>query len=369
MAEAVVTTTATAGRRRPHQGLVDCDVHNMMGPDFGTYLPQRWRSYYADYGMRNASSRAYFVTLPHARAARSDAWPPSGLAPGADLDFMREQLLDAWGTSYAVLNPLDLLRFAEEPDDYAAALVRATNDCTLAAWLEPEPRFLASICIAFENVAAAVEEIHRLGDHPRCVQVLFNCRTRDPLGDKKYWPIYEAAVEHGLPIAMHVGGSGGNAITGAGWPSYYYEDHAGFAQAFQSQVLSLVTTGAFAQFPDLKFVLQEGGFTWLLSMQWRLDMAWELLRDELPHLDRRPSEYLRERFWFTTQPIEEPEKPEFLMQMLRRIDLDDRLMFATDYPHWDFDAPDLALPNTIPQALREQIFGGNARALYGLEPR
>ena len=42
------------------------------------------------------------------------------------------------------------------------------------------------------------------------------------------------------------------------------------------------------------------------------------------------------------------------------------LMFATDYPHWDFDAPDQALPGRLPLRIRAKIMAENARALYRL---
>ena len=42
-------------------------------------------------------------------------------------------------------------------------------------------------------------------------------------------------------------------------------------------------------------------------------------------------------------------------------------MFATDYPHWDFDAPDRALPRGLRRtACASAIMAGNARALYRL---
>jgi predicted TIM-barrel fold metal-dependent hydrolase len=39
-------------------------------------------------------------------------------------------------------------------------------------------------------------------------------------------------------------------------------------------------------------------------------------------------------------------------------------MFATDYPHWDFDAPDRAFPVRIPDDLRTRIYETHARELY-----
>ena len=41
-------------------------------------------------------------------------------------------------------------------------------------------------------------------------------------------------------------------------------------------------------------------------------------------------------------------------------------MFATDYPHWDFDAPDQAFPVRLPAELERKIYSENARAVYRL---
>lgn len=365
-----VGTAAVQGaavKRRASLAVIDCDVHNKIPNDeLLRYLPGRWSDYFRDYGYRAPNEISYFTTRPRGGgAARTDAFPPSGRPPGGDPAFTRLQLLDEWGHEKAVLNPIDQLIIGNVPVELAAQICRAVNDWTLEEFVHYDSRFVASICLPYEDVPLALAELERTAGTPGFVQVLFNARTREPLGNRRYWPIYEAATALGLPVSAHVGGVGGNTITGAGWPSYYFEDHSGFSQAFQAQVISLVCEGVFERFPEMRFVIQESGLAWIGPLMWRLDRSWKQLRSEVPHLDRLPSEVIREHIWFTTQPIEEPERPEYFEQLLDQMDMGDRLLFSSDYPHWDFDAPDQAIPRTVPRALREKIMAGNARELYG----
>jgi predicted TIM-barrel fold metal-dependent hydrolase len=250
--------------------------------------------------------------------------------------------------------------------EYGAARCSAINDWQLAEWIEPEPRLRASIVAPYEDGDLAAAEIDRLGDHPSFVQVLIESRTLEPLGRRKYWRMYEAAVRHDLPVGIHFGALGGWPITGVGHPSFYIEYHAGQLTSFQDQVISLVCEGVFERFPTLKIVLIEGGWGWLPPLMWRLDRAWRKLKDEVPHLRRAPSEYIREHVWFTTQPMEEPARRGEFAQLIADLAMDDRMMFATDYPHWDFDSPEAALPADVPTDLRRKIMADNARALYHL---
>jgi uncharacterized protein len=130
-------------------------------------------------------------------------------------------------------------------------------------------------------------------------------------------------------------------------------------------VTSLVIEGVFERFPNLKVVIVEGGFAWLAPLAWRLDKLYERMRGEVAHLGRKPSEYIRQHIWVTTQPIEEPADASHLFDMMEWIGWD-RLLFASDYPHWDFDDPFRAFPAGLASERRKQILTGNARAVYRL---
>jgi predicted TIM-barrel fold metal-dependent hydrolase len=354
-------------RRRTTTATIDCDIHNAL-PSEKALLPHlspRWRQHLETFGLRNYVFAGGSYPRLYPNAARADAWPPSGLPPGADLGFLQEQLLDAWQIEFGILNPL--IDGATHPNrDYGAAVASALNEWQIRDWVEPEPRLRASVIVNYEDGELAAAEIDRRGVDPRFVQILLIARTREPLGKRKYWKMYEAAERHGLPVGIHFGGFGGHPITGAGWPSFYIEDHCGMPQTFQAQVISLVCEGVFEAFPGLKFVLIEGGIAWLPPLMWRLDMSWKRLKAEVPQLRRLPSEYIRDHFWLTTQPMEEPPVRGHFHRLLNQLDMNDRLMFATDYPHWDFDSPEQAFPEKLSPDLETRIMAGNARALYRL---
>jgi predicted TIM-barrel fold metal-dependent hydrolase len=73
---------------------------------------------------------------------------------------------------------------------------------------------------------------------------------------------------------------------------------------------------------------------------------------------------MREHFWVSTQPMEEPEHPADLTDIMGWIGWD-RIMFASDYPHWDYDDPAIGLPANLGAEKRQMIRAGNAQALYG----
>lgn len=354
-----------ASRRPTRAGLVDCDTHNSWESwsEVEPFLATRWRDHVRTYGSRRYAGTAY----PRFWSNPEEQIPPSGRAPGADVDFMIADHLDRHQIAYTMLIPLNHVTDGMQNLALADALARAINEWQAAVWLDRDSRFRCSIVISSEDPENAAAEVRRAAQDRRFVQVQFAGRPAEPMGRKKYWPIYQACVDVGLPVMSHAFGSTGQPITGAGWPSYYLEDHIGPPQSMQANITSLVMEGVFDRFPTLKIVSVENGFGWVPALVWRMDNAYSVLRNEVPHLQRRPSEYVAEHVYFATQPVEEPNKPHHFQQLMDQYPaFADRLLFSSDYPHWDGDAPDRALPLIRDPGVRDRILRRNARQLYGL---
>jgi predicted TIM-barrel fold metal-dependent hydrolase len=210
----------------------------------------------------------------------------------------------------------------------------------------------------------AVKEIERWANHPGFVQIFLPIRSTQLYGNRNFWPVLETAVKHNLVICLHFGGSPGNPSTPTGWPSWYIEEYAGMAQVFQSQLINLIVEGVFAQFPNLRIVMAEGGWTWLPALMWRLDKEWKGLRFEIPWVKEYPSDLIRKHLRFTLQPIDAPPNPELLTQTMSQLESDELLLFSTDYPHWHFDDAQDALPKQLSETQRKKIMGENAVHFY-----
>ena len=135
------------------------------------------------------------------------------------------------------------------------------------------------------------------------------------------------------------------------------------AESSLSFLTSMVTRGVLVRDPNLRLVLFEAGFARAPPLAWRLYRIWHRLKAESPHLKRLPSEYLHDHVWLTTQPMEEPAHRTHVLDAIGWIGWD-RLLFAADYPHWDYDDPAHVLPMPLAEERKRGFFLGNVVSLY-----
>ena len=344
--------------------VVDVDVHEMLTSitDLAPYLDEPWRSRVeVNDGYKGPPGNPYSFPQPTGVAIQ-DAVTDDGSPAGSKLEMVQEQVLDRYGIEPAILISLFHPTDHQIQPEFATALASAYNDWVIENWLERDQRLRSSITVAAQEPEDAAREIDRLGSDPRFVQVILPAVAHHVFGRPFYRPIFEAAQRNDLVVAFH---QSGGTRTAVGLPPYYIEWHTAISQAWQSQLIGLIAGGVFDEFEELKVAMIESSWTWVPHLMWRFDYNYRSLRREVPWVRRLPSEYIRERVKFSTQPMEYPEDPGDLYRMFEMIGSDDFLMFATDYPHWDFDSPEQALPHTFPRDLRKKILSSNARDFYG----
>lgn len=345
--------------------VIDVDVHEVMTSEkeLVPHLEEPWRGRVAAADGWGGIGGFRYSFPQVAGVAMADAVVGDGAPAGSSYELMKEQLLDRYDLGYAILfsafQPSDM---STQPE-FASALARAYNDWLIENWLERDERLRATITVAAQRPEEAAREIDRLGSDPRFVQVGLPAASHDVFGREFYHPIFEAAQRNDLVVGFH---QSNHTETAVGHPPYYIEWHTNISQSWQCQLVGLIAHGVFDRFEELKVAMVESSWTWVPALMWRFDHNYRSLRREVPWVKRMPSEYIRERVRFSTQPMEYPENPGDLYRMFEMIGSDDFLMFSTDYPHWDFDSPNHVFPSSFPKDLRRKILSENARSFYDL---
>jgi predicted TIM-barrel fold metal-dependent hydrolase len=344
--------------------VIDVDVHANV-PSIQAlfpYLSQLWIDWINERGWKGPTGPANHYPPNAVRSCRPQ-WRPAGRFPASGADLLSEHILEPWRTETAILTcyyGIDSLRHP----DWAAALASAVNDWLIAEWLERDPRLRATMVIPARDVKEMVKEIHRIGSHPGIVQVLLPVRNDQLWGQRQFFPLYEAIVEHDLVAGIHYGGTTDGPPSTTGFPSWFIEEYSGEWQAFASQVTSLVSEGVFQSVPQLRVSVLEGGFLWLPVWGWRMNKEWKGLRREVPWLDRPPFDIIRDHFRFSVAPTDAGPR-DMLAKTVSWLRSDDLLMFATDYPHTHDDDISMLL-DVLPEPAQAKLMSENARAWYRL---
>lgn len=280
-------------------------------------------------------------------------------------DELNEQLCVELGVDYPVLNAMSYLPKMPQ-EDLAIDLMRGFNNVVIEKYLDEYDHFRGLITVATQQPDKVAEEIDRLADEDQIVGLyIATGGPMYPLGHPRYDVMYDAAQDNDMAIVYH-------GHFGAFNQDFPRQNHAAnnmftvhpLAHAWCQMltVASLLGEGTPAKFPGLNFIFVEAGLGWVPYMMFRYNKEYGIRRSEVPLLEKTPEEYMRDQFYFATQPLGEPNDYEDLKKVVQALGAE-CIMFSTDYPHWDFDNPETInrfFRRTFSDDELEMIFSGNA---------
>jgi predicted TIM-barrel fold metal-dependent hydrolase len=132
----------------------------------------------------------------------------------------------------------------------------------------------------------------------------------------------------------------------------------------RAEVSSVLCRGVPAKCPDLRFVCLEAGLSWVPFL-YRLDTEVLSRPNETPLLEKRPTEYFKDQFWVSCQPMEEVQGFAGIEHLAEFCGGWDRVVFSSDWPHWDFDSPAI-VREVVPHEHRTKVWSENAKEAFDL---
>jgi len=189
--------------------------------------------------------------------------------------------------------------------------------------------------------------------------MLFSNVNGVALADRRFWPVYEVANERGAFLYIHpTSPVGVEAMT-----EYWLMPLVGFLFDTTLAAAHLVFAGVVERFPRIQWVLSHlGGAVPYLAE--RLDRGFYAFRECRQHIERPPSEYLKDRFLYDTVNFDARA-----LGLAMEFAGADRLLAGSDYPHQIGSIPRMlesVRELRPPAADGEAILGGNAARLLGL---
>jgi uncharacterized protein len=274
--------------------------------------------------------------------------------------------MDALGLDYQIVFPTPMLTLGMHPqDEIEAALGGAYNKWLVERILPEDDRLKGLLYLPFNTPEACVEQVEKYA-HANGVIGFAVCSTRNKaVHHNSYMNLYAMMEEIGKPFAFH---------SGFNWndPSFlqlnrFISMHAlSFVHYSLIHMTNWIINGLPERFPKLKVLWVESGLAWIPFLMQRLDHEYQMRSCEAPMLKKLPSEYMRDMF-YTSQPLEKTNM-RLLQATMEAINADSQLLYASDWPHWDFDVPSTitTLPFLDEQAKRN-ILGLNAARIFNLD--
>lgn len=271
------------------------------------------------------------------------------------------------------------IRFVEDSikeADVITATYRAYNDF-IAEFCSHNPQRLIGVGdIPAHSVAAAAEEIRRIGRGGLGLRgALFDWfNAPQPIWHSMWEPMWAAAEEFEVVLAFHIGAGHGTTTCGPttveeklnrNIPEASMAAHQVVAAMQADECLaSIVLCGALERHPGVKVVMAESHIGWIPYLLTRMDSKYKEGRHTgLIHM--LPSELFRRQMWATFQDDEVGVR-------LAEDYAPDSFCWASDYPHSDGVWPDsqYCIRETmqkISKEARKKLTHDNVVRMFNLE--
>ncbi len=289
------------------------------------------------------------------------------LDPGRHRDIqLVERAMDSIGANFQVIFPTAMLQLGLHPDPKVeSSLAFAYNRWYVDNILSKEPRIKGLLYLPFADTEASVRMIKEFSGEPGVIGFMVTGQRHTAVHDNSVMPIYKELEDRGLPIAFHAS---------LNWESdqwmrttnRFLSLHAvSFTHCNIVHMTNWIVGGIPERFPGLNVIWVESGLAWIPFLMQRLDHLYMMRRSDAPLLTKLPSDYMKEMY-YTTQPMETTH-PKLLQATLEAMNAETQLMYASDWPHWDWDPPSAIydLPYLSEQGKRN-ILGETARKLFKL---
>jgi predicted TIM-barrel fold metal-dependent hydrolase len=301
----------------------------------------------------------------------SESWDRRlGGTLGKDNDDPRVQLadMDAEGIDVQVIYPTFLLNLSELKETHlAVALARAYNDW-LADFCATDRRRLKGVAmVPLQDVDAAIAEARRAVTELGHVGIFMPTNVRDlDIGKAQFWPFYEEVERLGVPLGIHGGTLAAKRMHGR-FDTFIAVHTIAFPFECMAALVGLVYAGVPERFPRLRIAALEASCGWVPFLMDRMDEEFEKRgAREAPLLKAKPSEYMLNGQFYYAFELEESTLP----YVIERIGAD-KMLWASDYPHWDSEWPHSLRTfldrDDVSEADKRTILGENPRRFYALK--
>jgi len=296
--------------------------------------------------------------IPHGQG--SEPVDPNG---GHKFVQMVLRTIDTLGIDYQIIFPTNMLHLGMNPmEGVEIHLARAYCRWLVERILPESNRILGLIYLPLSSPEECVKLIYKYGSQKGIVGFTI-CSVRNvPINDNQYMKVFAAIEEIGKPLIFHAGPH---------WedPSFsqlnrFISMHAlSFVHYSLIHMTNWIINALPERFPKLKIVWVESGLAWVPFLMQRLDHEVLMRQSEAPGLKKLPSDYMRDMY-YSSQPLERTNV-DLLKSTFSAINAETQLLYASDWPHWDFDAPKAIteLP-FLSEAAKRNILGLNAASLF-----